>query len=86
MQDRALAELYGEDANQQLEIDYAINTGAKNLLKITASSQTIKGVTFTVNDDQTVTVNGTNDGTGASTFMIVPNAQAIKIPDGKYIC
>ena len=59
--------------------------GAKNLLKITASSQTIKGVTFTVNDDQTVTVNGTNDGTGASTFVIVPNAQAITIPDGNYI-
>lgn len=59
--------------------------GAKNLLQITASSQTIKGVTFTVNDDQTVTVNGTNDGTGASTFVIVPNAQAITIPDGNYI-
>lgn len=85
MQDRALAELYGENANQQLEINYAINTGAKNLLKITASSQTIKGVTFTVNDDQTVTVNGTNDGTGASTFVIVPHEQAITIPDGNYI-
>ena len=72
-------------ADQQKQIDYAINTGSKNLLKITASSQTIKGVTFTVNDDQTVTVNGTNDGTGASTFMIVPNAQAITIPDGNYI-
>ena len=59
--------------------------GAKNLLKITASSQTIKGVTFTVNDDQTVTVNGTNDGTGTSAFVIVPNAQAITIPDGNYI-
>lgn len=85
MQDRELAELYGEDANQQLEINYAINTGSKNFLKITANSQTIKGVTFTVNDDQTVTVNGTNDGTGASTFVIVPNAQAITIPDGNYI-
>lgn len=85
MQDRGLAELYAENTNQQLEIDYAINTGVKNLLKITASSQTIKGVTFTVNDDQTVTVNGTNDGTGASIFVIFPNAQAITIPDGNYI-
>lgn len=84
-QSTAIADLNDENANQQLEIDYAINTGSKNLLKITASSQTIKGVTFTVNDDQTVTVNGTNDGTGASTFMIVPNAQAITIPDGNYI-
>ena len=84
-QDNTIAELSEENDNQQLEIDYAINTGAKNLLKITASSQTIKGVTFTVNDDQTVTVNGTNDGTGASIFVIVPNAQAITIPDGNYI-
>lgn len=33
--------------------------GAKNLLKSTTISQTINGVTFTVNDDQTITVNGT---------------------------
>lgn len=58
-QDGALAELYGDNANQQLEIDYAINTGAKNLFPNTAISQTIGGVTFTVNDDGTVTVNGT---------------------------
>lgn len=62
-----------------------VDGGAKNLLKITASSQTIKGVTFTVNDDQTVTVNGTNNGTGPAIFIIVPNAQAATIPDGKYI-
>ena len=83
-QDRALAELYGENANQQLEINYAINTGSKNLLKITASSQTIQGVTFTVNKDQTVTVNGTNTGAGSAIFVIVPNPQAILIPDGDY--
>ena len=62
-----------------------VDGGSKNLLKITASSQTIKGVTFTVNDDQTVTVNGTNNGTGPATFIIVPNAQVTTIPDGKYI-
>ena len=77
------------DCASQEDLDDAVGAvaaqGAKNLLKITASSQTIKGVTFTVNDDQTVTVNGTNDGTGASTFVIVPNAQAITIPDGNYI-
>lgn len=33
--------------------------GAKNLFPITAISQTIGGVTFTVNDDGTVTANGT---------------------------
>lgn len=74
-----------DQARQETEIGVVANAGAKNLLKMTATSQTIKGVTFTVNDDQTVTVNGTNDGTGASAFMIVPNNQAITIPDGNYI-
>lgn len=32
---------------------------AKNLLKVTASSQTINGVTFTVNADRSVTISGT---------------------------
>lgn len=58
-QDRELAELYGENANQQLEIDYAINTGSKNLFPITATSQTLGGITFTVNSDGTITANGT---------------------------
>lgn len=61
-----------------------VDAGAKNLLKITATSQTNNGVTFTVNTDQTVTVNGTNTGTGSITFILVPNQQAILIPDGDY--
>lgn len=61
-----------------------VDAGAKNLLKITATSRTINGVTFTVNADQTVTVNGTNTGTSTATFVLVPNGQAILIPDGDY--
>lgn len=80
-----VSDFEADQQRQETEIGAVAVQGAKNLLKITASSQTIKGVTFTVNDDQTVTVNGTNDGTGASTFVIVPNAQAITIPDGNYI-
>lgn len=75
--------VYTDSANQQLEIDYAINTGSKNLLKLNATSQTINGVTFTVNDDQTITVNGTASAT--TTYVLVPKAQAILIPDGDYI-
>lgn len=60
------------------------NRGSKNLLKIAATTQTVNGVTFTVNSDSTVTANGTNTGTGSATFMIVPNTQAILIPDGNY--
>lgn len=36
-------------------------------------TQTIKGVTFTVNDDQSVTINGANDGTGDSVITINSN-------------
>lgn len=61
-----------------------VNAGQKNLLKITGTSQTIRGVTFTVSDDGTVTVNGTNTGTSSATFILVPNQQAILIPDGDY--
>lgn len=46
-------------------------TGA-NLIKYPFYSGTkvVKGVTFTVNDDQSITINGTNDGTGNSEFRI----------------
>lgn len=40
----------------------------KNLLKNTASSQTIRGVTFTVNEDGSITANGTAEA--AFTFAI----------------
>lgn len=72
---------YDKDSAATAEL---VDRGAKNLLKITATSQTINGVTFTVNGDQTVTVNGTNTGTGSAAFVIVPNQQAIQIPDGNY--
>ena len=47
-----------------------IDAGAKNLLKITGTSQTIRNVTFTVNDDGTVSVNGTNNTTSAAVFYL----------------
>lgn len=40
----------------------------KNLLQNTATSQTINGVTFTVNEDGSVTCNGTADGTASITL------------------
>lgn len=45
---------------QQAQIDYNSNQGVKNLLKITAESQTENGLTFTVNKSAgTIIVNGT---------------------------
>lgn len=68
---------------KQTETNAIANLGAKNLLKVTSAMQTINGVTFTVNDDQTVTVNGTASAT--TTYVITSNSQAILIPDGNYI-
>lgn len=69
----------------QAPIARLVDAGTKNLLESTGTSQTINGVTFTVNDDGTVTVNGTNTGTGSAAFVLVSNQQAILIPDGDYM-
>ena len=45
-----------------------IGGAGKNLLKVTATSQTINGVTFTVNEDGTIVANGTATAT-ASLFL-----------------
>ena len=37
-------------------------TSGKNLLEVVVTSQTINGITFTINKDKTVTVNGTANG------------------------
>lgn len=64
---------------QQVQIDYNSNQGVKNLFKITAESQTINGVTFTVDKTAgTLTANGT--ATGAIWFTLY-NAS---LPAGKY--
>lgn len=39
-----------------------VKTCGKNLLKNTATTQTVSGVTFTVNDDKSITANGTATG------------------------
>ena len=45
------------------------NTG-KNLLENRGVSNTSNGITFTVNDDKTILVDGNNDGTANSSFII----------------
>lgn len=56
------------------------STTGKNLLKNNATTQTVKGITFTVNDDKSVIANGT--ATDLSTLVINMNT---KLEDGKYI-
>ena len=56
-----------------------IYSGGKNLLKNTARSQTVNGVTFTVNEDDSVTVNGT----ATSQAILVLNQNIL--PPGSYL-
>lgn len=69
-----LADIVGDfetdQQRQETEIGAVAALGAKNLLKVTSATQTINGVTFTVNNDQTITVNGTNTGTSTALFVI----------------
>ena len=64
---KAISDETGENIAEHfnnIENDIAINKTTlgyqkKNLLKVTASTQTKNGITFTVNSDGTITVNGT---------------------------
>ena len=89
IQDRGLSDLHDENANQQLEINYAINTGAKNLLQYNGyGTGSENGVTYTINTDGTVTVNGTPQGTSPSYIELKLNGNAANISrfcDGQHI-
>ena len=54
--------------------------GAKNLLIIDPEDQEQNGVTFTVNEDHTITLNGTNTGEGFNFSL-----GKLSMPDGNYI-
>lgn len=77
-------EPYHESVEEEIEQVYAGNgvLGAKNLLENKATTATIKSVVMTVNSDKTVTANGTNDGTGNSTFAL---NSALSLKAGSYI-
>lgn len=63
--------------NQQLTTktdglwDNTMNNGAVNILPNDATTNTIRNITFTVNDDGTVKANGTQDGTGGGSYLHV---------------
>jgi hypothetical protein len=74
---------------QQEEINYAINTGVKNILKITERYKEHQGVTFTVNADESVSISGGT--TGTNSFIRLTGSQPstdytdqVPIPKGKY--
>ena len=56
-----------------------------NLLPNNATSQTINGITFTVNDDGTILVNGTNTSTNWTMLTILSHTSSIPINEGSYL-
>lgn len=58
-----------------------IEQSSKNLLNVTAKTTTAQGMTFTVNEDKSVTINGTNTGTGTYFFRLADN---FVLPAGAY--
>lgn len=71
------------------DISNLINDGAKNRVRITAQSGTHNNVTFTINDDQSVTLSGTASQYYSFRICGVSGsnayADAIPIPRGEYI-
>lgn len=53
----------------------------KNLLNVTAKTTTTQGITLTVNADKSITINGTNTGTGTVFFRLADN---LVLPAGDY--
>lgn len=74
----------------QTQINYLVNAGAKNIVQNTADdSRVIAGVTWTKNDDDSMTANGTSTGVSAVRVVGVQGsssyANAVPIPAGTYI-
>lgn len=69
--DEAYEELGGKanSAVEQSALNYStLGFQRKNLLKNSAAAKTQNGITFTINDDMSLTVNGTATGIAASTI------------------
>lgn len=76
------AELTNENKSQQSEINYAVNAGAKNLLKVTAKSGSSYGLTREVYDDGTITL---TTGQAQNNPTLVGVSSEIVIPKGNWI-
>ena len=51
-----------------------VKISGKNLLKNNNTSKTVNGITFTANADGSITINGTNTGTGLAQYPLTPSA------------
>lgn len=79
------------DKAEQAEVNDIVNVyGAKNVLRFpySYSTRTIEGITYTVNDDGTITANGTSTGISIFRCSIRKDATVegdFFIPNGNYI-
>ena len=81
--------LYGrstQDGTPTPSAPVAIESVGGNLLPNNGSSQTLSGITFTVNADGSVTCSGTNTSSGPVHFNIVNGrgTEKLRLPDGTY--
>ena len=67
---------------KQTETNVIANLGAKNLLKLSLTTQTKSGITFTVNDDQTITVTGTLASGASNVYITIGTVSGLS---GDYI-
>lgn len=66
---------------ENVEGNIEIKSVGKNLLNVTAKTTTVQGLTFTVNEDKSITINGTNTGTGTAFLKL---ADIFVLPAGNY--
>lgn len=66
---------------ENVEGNIEIKSVGKNLLNVTAKTITVQGLTFTVNEDKSITINGTNTGTGTAFLKL---ADIFVLPAGNY--
>lgn len=69
-----------DQQRQETEIGVVAALGAKNLLEIIAASGTKNGLTFSINRDESVSINGT--ATKSTTFGL---NDKMNLPNGQYI-
>ena len=73
-----------EPYHESVETMYEEEIHGVNLIKNFAGTTTINGVTFTVNSDDSITLNGTSTD-GFAYVLVNRNTDDFRLPDGRYI-
>lgn len=79
--DNIITDINTLDMKQTLALVHLINESGKNRVKPTVTTQTVSGITWTVNADGTITANGTAT---ANSYVTVQALPADYVFDGNY--